>query len=70
MAKPDAAAIAYEKHYTQAVQNSAESWRSLIATNNRKHLRAIEAMLTAKRMNQIGFYSPAIAIAWTCWTDC
>ena len=53
MAKPDAAAMAYEKAlalHPSSPQIQLSLGRSLIATNNRKHLpRAIEAMLTAKK---------------------
>ena len=53
MAKPDAAAMAYEKALTlrpNSPQIQLSLGRSLIATNNKKHLpRAIEAMLAAKK---------------------
>ena len=53
MAKPDAAAVAYEKAlalHPSSPQIQLNLGRSLIATNNKKHLpRAIEAMLAAKK---------------------
>lgn len=53
MAKPDAAAIAYEKALAlrpNSPQIQLSLGRSLVATNNKKHLpRAIEAMVAAKR---------------------
>ena len=53
MAKPDAAAMAYEKAlalHPNSSQIQLNLGRSLIATNNKNHLpRAIEAMLAAKK---------------------
>jgi predicted Zn-dependent protease len=53
MAKPDAAAVAYEKAlalHPNSPQIQLNLGRSLIATNNESHLpRAIEAMLEAKK---------------------
>ena len=76
MAKPDAAAIAYEKAlalHPSSPQIQLSLGRSLIATNNRKHLpRAIEAMLTAKKNEPDWvFVHRQLAIAYgTCWTHC
>jgi len=53
MAKPDAAAMAYERALTlrpNSPQIQLNLGRSLIATNNKKHLsRAIDAILAAKK---------------------
>ena len=53
MAKPNAAAMAYEKAlalHPNSPQIQLNLGRSLIATNNKNHLpRAIEAMLAAKK---------------------
>ncbi len=69
MAKPDAAAIAYEKALAlrpNSPQIQLNLGRSLIATNNKKHLqRAIDAMLAAQKNEPYwSFIHRQLAIAY------